>query len=89
MGAANLLQFAIQLYNTQKQGRFLAVDDYILYDETVMRVKDVVFTENRGIEIDAEIYSHSPIPVQIMIPAQRDTIFTVVLPRMANPNLRG
>jgi hypothetical protein len=93
VSAADLIKVQVRLSNSQKQARYLCIGDHVIYDERVVRVKDVSFHENdhtKHVEIEAEILGSSDIeaeilgssehPVEIMIIEAKDFVFTVVTP---------
>lgn len=88
MSASDLLAIQVEIFNSQKLARMLCVGDYIVYDNRVVRVKDVVFMGKTHVEIEAQIISTSSW-VDIQWSAFRDEVFTLVMPRIGNPSLRG
>jgi hypothetical protein len=83
VSAADLIKVQVRLSNSQKQARYLCIGDHVIYDERVVRVKDVSFHENdhtKHVEIEAEILGSSEHAVEIMITEAKNFVFTVVTP---------
>ena len=79
MSASTLLSLRVELKNITKSARMLCMGDFVVYDGFVTQVKDVVFMEERKVQIEFE-ENYGDHVGDFSLIVERDQPFNVVTP---------